>query len=226
MTQQDARTINNDELAILVKMMRDFRKWTQEQLSEIAGLNVRTIQRVENSVSASFDTRRALARAFDADDIDCFNKSHVFPTPKDIEEAVKKAEQDYITLDAAVLNSGSKVGELAEWSTCDMSSCDFDLPINLQQAYAELKDSFRDFRDVSELYSEVDKLSVYNDFDELLKLIELSGFCIKYAKRIANFRFGESESEPRPLNLLYLSIFPQQEAPSQFMVTRKVNIKF
>ena len=62
------------EVAEIVKTRREEHKWTQATLAEITGLNERTIQRVENGEPSSFDTRRAIARAFECDDLDVFNK--------------------------------------------------------------------------------------------------------------------------------------------------------
>lgn len=226
MTQQHARIISNDELAALVKLMRDARKWTQEQLAEITGLNIRTIQRVENGASASFDTRRALAIAFESNDIDCLNKAHVFLTQEEIEETVNKIEKDYLTLDAKKLNNGRLVGELAEWSRCDMTSCDYELPLNIQQIYAEFLDYFRDFRDCVELYNQVDKLRIYNDFNVLLETIELDGFCVKYAKRTVSLKLNQNEGGIIPMNLVYISIFPEKQVPNQFLVSREIDFNW
>lgn len=44
-----------------LKRMREARGWTQEQLAEIAGLNARTVQRVEASGKAAPETGMALA---------------------------------------------------------------------------------------------------------------------------------------------------------------------
>jgi transcriptional regulator with XRE-family HTH domain len=44
-----------------LKRMREARGWTQEQLAEMAGLNARTVQRVEASGKASAETGMALA---------------------------------------------------------------------------------------------------------------------------------------------------------------------
>jgi transcriptional regulator with XRE-family HTH domain len=41
------------ELSMIVKNLRDQHKWSQEQLAELCGLNVRTIQRVESGSKAS-----------------------------------------------------------------------------------------------------------------------------------------------------------------------------
>ena len=43
---------------------RERRAWSQEQLAEVTGVSLRTIQRVETSGSASFETSRALAAVF------------------------------------------------------------------------------------------------------------------------------------------------------------------
>ncbi len=47
-----------------IKRLRKEKHWSQEQLSEICGLNLRTIQRLETSGRASLETVRALAAAF------------------------------------------------------------------------------------------------------------------------------------------------------------------
>lgn len=223
MTNQEPRVISNDELAVLVKLMRCTRKWTQEQLSEISSLNIRTIQRVESGKAASFDTRRALARAFDADDIDCFNKAHVFPSIEELENNANKFEKEHLTLDAHKLDDGRKAGELAAWSNADMCSCDYELPNDVEHTYAEFLDYFRDFRDVEELYSEVDKLKIYSDFESLIQTIESNGFILKYARRKTAFKTSPDDENPIPMNVIYISVFPKQQAPSQFSVLRKIS---
>ena len=95
------RLITREELALLCKMQRHSRGWSQETLAELSGLQVRTIQRVENAEASSPDTRRALARAFGAEDIDVFNKVAVFPTIEEIEAKAKAEEafnRDHIKL--------------------------------------------------------------------------------------------------------------------------------
>lgn len=50
--------------AALVKRLRAEKQWSQEQLSELCGLNLRTIQRLEKSGNASLESVRALAAVF------------------------------------------------------------------------------------------------------------------------------------------------------------------
>jgi transcriptional regulator with XRE-family HTH domain len=48
----------------LVLSLRKGRSWSQEELAIAAGLNLRTVQRIESSGSASLQSRKALAAAF------------------------------------------------------------------------------------------------------------------------------------------------------------------
>src|SRR5512138_2571700 len=50
-----------------IRVLRVQRGWTQEQLAEIAGVSSRTVQRAETAESASFETLRAIAGAFESD---------------------------------------------------------------------------------------------------------------------------------------------------------------
>ena len=50
-----------------IRAERERRAWSQEQLAEVSGLSLRTIQRVETAGSASFETARALAAVFEVD---------------------------------------------------------------------------------------------------------------------------------------------------------------
>jgi len=51
----------------LLRQLRDERSWTQEHLAEVAGVSLRTVQRIEREGNASADSRLALAAAFGVD---------------------------------------------------------------------------------------------------------------------------------------------------------------
>ena len=53
--------------AELVKKLRAEQHWSQEQLAAACGLNLRTIQRLENTGNASIESVRALAAVFAVD---------------------------------------------------------------------------------------------------------------------------------------------------------------
>lgn len=52
---------------MLVKKLRLQRGWSQEQLAEMAGVSVRTIQRIERGYTPGLETAKALAAVFEVD---------------------------------------------------------------------------------------------------------------------------------------------------------------
>ncbi len=53
--------------ADLVREKREERFWTQEELALAAGLNLRTVQRIEKEAVASLQSKKALASVFEID---------------------------------------------------------------------------------------------------------------------------------------------------------------
>jgi len=53
--------------AELIVNLRTARGWSQDELADVAGLNLRTVQRIEATAAASLGSKRALASAFDVD---------------------------------------------------------------------------------------------------------------------------------------------------------------
>lgn len=53
--------------ADLVVKLRRKRSWSQDELAIASGLNLRTIQRIEKYASASLQSKKAVAAAFDID---------------------------------------------------------------------------------------------------------------------------------------------------------------
>jgi transcriptional regulator with XRE-family HTH domain len=97
-TANPPRMLTPEELRAFIKVAREVRKWSQEQLAEIAGLSTRTVQRVETGEPSGTDTRRALARAFDFDDIDVLNKPFKIPTAEEMAEQEAAFEKDHTRL--------------------------------------------------------------------------------------------------------------------------------
>ncbi|MBM7072910.1 helix-turn-helix domain-containing protein [Shewanella sp. 202IG2-18] len=51
----------------MVKKLRENKNWSQEQLAQLAGLSLRTIQRVEAGNRASLETLKSLSSVFEVD---------------------------------------------------------------------------------------------------------------------------------------------------------------
>jgi transcriptional regulator with XRE-family HTH domain len=56
-----------DDSPLLIQKMRLQRGWSQEQLAELTGLSVRTIQRVERGQNPSAESLKAIAAVLDVD---------------------------------------------------------------------------------------------------------------------------------------------------------------
>ncbi|RDX35799.1 helix-turn-helix domain-containing protein [Kangiella sp. HD9-110m-PIT-SAG07] len=51
----------------MVKKLREQKHWSQEQLSILSGISIRTIQRIESGNRASLESLKSLAAVFDTD---------------------------------------------------------------------------------------------------------------------------------------------------------------
>ena len=80
---EQPRPLDPVEVGIFVRTRREFNGWSQETLAEISRLSVRTVQRVEDGQPSSIDTRRALARAFEFEDIDFLSRP--MPVPDEVQ---------------------------------------------------------------------------------------------------------------------------------------------
>jgi DNA-binding XRE family transcriptional regulator len=74
--------------ANLVIELRNNKFWSQDELAIATGLNLRTIQRIENEASASLQSKKALASVFEINIHDL-----------DYEEIVKMKQYEYKTLE-------------------------------------------------------------------------------------------------------------------------------
>ncbi len=73
----------------MIRKLRQERGWSQEQLSELSDLSVRTIQRIEGGQKPSMETLRALAAAFDTDVASLTTQTADTPS-----KAIRSVEED------------------------------------------------------------------------------------------------------------------------------------
>tara|TARA_B110001454_G_scaffold160989_1_gene150400 strand:- start:73 stop:525 length:453 start_codon:yes stop_codon:yes gene_type:complete len=70
-----------------LKKMRLERHWSQEQLADMSGLSIRTIQRIENGENAGLETLKSLAAVFD---------TTIKDSDKNAEREQVRKEEEYI----------------------------------------------------------------------------------------------------------------------------------
>lgn len=222
-TEQKPRNLTPHELAGVVRTLRDMRGWSQEQLAEISGLSPRTVQRVEEGVPSSLDTRRALAVAFGFEDVDAFNKPYVIPTAEEAAAAKERFEKEHVTLKASRIESGKELAALAVSANAWMFSEGTDLSGPAEEAFAGLSDYCRDFAECSELYSATDRLGVHGELDAYLATLGAEGICLAAATRAATLRSQPSAPGVR-MNILYVVAFPRNAVPENFAVKRQIQL--
>jgi DNA-binding XRE family transcriptional regulator len=220
------RLITPQELALMCQVQRAGRGWTQETLAEFSGLQVRTIQRVEAGHPSNLDTKRALARAFEADDLDVFNKPHVFPT---IEELVAKAETDRQTFErdnirvAAHQADGRRlIRLLAECGAILVEAAEGVLQgREAEREWAGFADELRDWIDIADEIGEVNKLDAAEGLDDRLRQLGCFGVSVSVATR--NLVMGEGERALR-YKALYVVGMAKGRETAEIVVSRQVRM--
>ena len=86
-----------------IKKIRLERHWSQEQLAEMSGLSIRTIQRIENGENAGLESLKSLAAVFDTNIADSDKKEEAEQIRKE-EEYVQNAKGFYVFLALAILS--------------------------------------------------------------------------------------------------------------------------
>lgn len=86
-----------------IKKMRLERHWSQDQLSEMIGLSIRTIQRIENGENAGLESLKSLASVFDVNITDS-NKTQEMEQIRKEEEYVQNVKGFYKFLALAIFS--------------------------------------------------------------------------------------------------------------------------
>lgn len=198
-TMAETRTMTLQEVGLLVKILREAHGWTQETMAEISGLTTRTIQRVENGDSASAETRRALARAFQLEDLDTFNKPHEFKSEEDLKKEAEDFKRTYLTLDVGIAEKGAQLAALAEacgiWSFNQQEG--IEINDEADEAAAELFDYLQEYGDCADLYSHSQKRGVHSDLGALIDRLKAAGYSVCFARWDTKLT-NESWQDKRP----------------------------
>lgn len=218
------RLLTPAELGLVVKMHREQRLWSQEQLGELSGLSTRTIQRVEGGKPSDLDTRRALARAFDLEDIDAFNKPYVIPTEDELKAEKEAFDKQNITLSLLPLSTGKELAGLVELASMDLSTPAYELSREADERFAELIDYFRDYRDCANCYSQRDKFAIYDELQEHIDALKALEVSLRYATRKMVVKGDVPEAEPVPLKVLYVIAFPLGKEPMEIATPRSMPV--
>ena len=217
------QVMSGAELAIIIRILREMRQWSQDTLSALSRVSVRTIQRVESGEPSNADTRRALAMAFQLNDIDVFNKPISLPDQEQIKAEVEKLKRENLALEAINVTSGAELIRLYATAQLDGAFPAVDLEGDVAEAFAGLVDYLREYRECSDVMSETDKLHASREVQIYLDKLSQAGFSVIYARRDTKL-VSESwvDKTPWQVTIAYLTAFPKGTSPKQILVPRKV----
>lgn len=86
-----------------IKKLRLERHWSQEQLAEMSGLSIRTIQRIENGENAGLESLKSLAAVFETN-IEDSNKKEELEQVRKEEAYIQKLKGFYKLIAIAALS--------------------------------------------------------------------------------------------------------------------------
>jgi transcriptional regulator with XRE-family HTH domain len=164
-----------------IKELRLKRVWSQEQLADIAGINVRTIQRIEHGDVASFESLKAVANALGVDVGEL-----LAPPPTD-----KKPQQEGM-LFLGRLRTGRELLNVvggAEMYSYDHDDVDGD-DVELIARF------FQDIRDYADLWSDIepgDRVRIPHEFNARIAELEHRGFWVFAGSQRRAYSFGGAE---------------------------------
>jgi transcriptional regulator with XRE-family HTH domain len=230
MSAETTSILDPSILAWWTRAIRQASHWSQEALAATSGLTVRTIQRVEAGRPSDVTTRRALARGLGYDNPEIFFDPQFAETItgffRQIEqigkEALQKQFPDRIRLRVTPVRSGAELSRLAEVANAYNYCCDDDVTEVVKEVAATLFDYLNDYGDVHELYSNVDKLTVYRKLDSLLQDLGGRGAVVHSAMRSTSIVGKDWPNQtPLPVDILYLVVHVKEKIIEEFLVPKK-----
>lgn len=214
---QQIRKLTDTELADCIKLIRESRGWSQETLSEVSKLSLRTIQRVEKGESSNIDTRRSLARAFDVDNIDAFNSPIYTPSEDELQKAQEDFNNNYSSVEATLLKSGKAFMELAEACHASVFHTSFSLNESSNEDFLFLRDFFQEYNSCSDLYSSEQKTLTAKEIQEKINKLKNDGVSLVYSEAKSIIRSID-------LNTVYIIAFPINKEPSMLYIPNETDI--
>lgn len=215
------------QIASAVKGLRDLHGWTQATLAELSGLSERSIRRIERGEAADRDSLRALARAFEFDDIDLFTKPMAIPTAEQIAEYGRRLEAETVVVPVERL-TGRALRELLE-------RADALLPIydctdeTAEARFAGLADLVRDYMDARAELTETFKLEMQREFDVVIDVMRTVGHVVVGGVRRVRMRSavaGQTSDDTTPMGILYFKCEPADKASTSLRVLRQLQFGF
>lgn len=142
----------NERLGWNVRTMREIKHWTQQHLADTAGIQLRTVQRVEKGEGASVETLGALANAFEIS-IDMLQADYATMADQ-VQKQQEEFQKAHEVIPLAPVNSSADLNVMAD-AQASQFHC-FPEGDVIQDAFAALQANVRDMVDI---WDDVDPVS-------------------------------------------------------------------
>jgi transcriptional regulator with XRE-family HTH domain len=177
------------------KELRVKRAWSQEQLADIAGVNVRTIQRIEHGEGASFESLKAVANAFGVN-----VEELLAPPPAEPQPGDKKGPQQPRVMFLGRVRTGRELfnfvggADAYSYENDDVDGDDVEL----------IAQFFQDIQDWGDLWGGMEpaeRVRVPRDFNPRIGELEERGLWVFAGSRPQPFAFNRWEKQPEIIKL-------------------------
>ncbi|GLS42875.1 hypothetical protein GCM10007884_08600 [Methylobacterium brachythecii] len=227
----DATTLRPEILAIWVRSIRTTMNWSQEALAAAAGVNVRTVQRVEKGEPSTINTRRALARGLGYDDFGVFDDPSFVQTVEGMldtigtasREASGRQHPDHVPVEIRPVQGGADLEQLVDRAQAIVFHCEDQAPRPARESVAAMFDLMGDLKDLWVEMSFGQRLGYRDDLARLKDEIEGHGMDLYWALRPTRL-VGESWTDKTPVSTTigYLTIVSNEKKLTSIMVPRKI----
>ena len=217
--ESELRTYSPTELAFLVSTLRQAHGWSQETLAELAGVTTRTVQRVEAPEPSSLDTRRALARAFQLDDVDAFSSPKEFMTPEGAAKAKADFDRRFLVIKTEPRDGRRIARDMAEGGPYLVihSGVIGHPPREVEDVYAAVLDYLQDMMDVADIATNVQMLGYADEVEQMIVSLRAKEWELAIGRR--RVRLGKT----LPCALFYVVLVPAGGGNRQIAVPKELN---
>lgn len=211
--------ITENVLAAFVTSYRKQKGWSQQTLADLAGLDIKTIQRAEKGISCGPDARRALAVAFELKDVNYFNKPVPIPD-------YEKLEKETIKIEIKKIFSGLELREISESTEAAQFTCLVeDASKDAMSIFAKTEDYLKDYLLIRNDLTAFDKLSVNDDLEEYIQSLFEIGYSIGVGKRFVTLK-DEDGGDTTKFSVMYCVISLETDFPSIVRVSKDTKLEF
>jgi transcriptional regulator with XRE-family HTH domain len=217
-------------LGFWVKCIRETSNWSQEAVAASAGLDVRTIQRIEAGKPISLASRRSLARGLGFDDYDVFQSPKFIDNVQSILASIRKIREDeyYKQFPGCLRIEASRVLhaddlEVVVQATAYSFSADAKISPEAKTTAASMFDYLRDLGDVINDLSYSDKLIYFSELQAMLNELENLETSVFAARRPTSITSNNwADKSPMHIDIGYLVVAPSEADIREMIVSKRI----